>query len=184
MNKILKLRVSSGYQPIATCSPRNFDMVKSFGAQAVFDYSSSTVSGDIRKRTDGRLRHALDCITDKDSVTCCYGALGRPGGRYACLEQCEAEWRTRNVVQAEFVMSLEVLGKKVELAGEYGRAANPALHALACDLTIVFQRLLDERKLRPHPVQVVGRGFSSILEGLRELKSGSVSARKLVVLVD
>lgn len=60
-------------------------------AQAVFDYSSTTVSGDIRKSTNGRLRYALDCITDKDSVACCYGALGLPGGRYACLEQSEAE---------------------------------------------------------------------------------------------
>lgn len=159
-------------------------MVKSFGAQSVFDYSSATVSSDIRKSTHGRLRHALDCITDKDSVACCYGALGRPGGRYSCLEHCKAEWRTRDVVQAEFVMSLEVLGKNVELAGDYGRAANPALHALACDLVAVFQRLLDERKLRPHPVHIVGRGFGAILDGLRELKSGSVSGRKLVILID
>lgn len=69
-------------------------------------------------------------------------------------------------------MSLEVLGQNVELAGEYGRAANPAMHAL-----------LDERKLRPHPVHVLGRGFCSILDGIRELKSSSASAGKLVVLV-
>lgn len=81
-------------------------------------------------------------------------------------------------------MSLEVLGKDVKLGGEYSRDSNPALHALARDLTIVFQQLLDHRRLRPHPVHVIGRGLNSILEGLKELKSGSVSGKKLVVLVD
>lgn len=181
---MLTATTSSGFQPIATCSPRNFEMVKSFGAKAVFDYSDHSVASEIKKSTSGRLRHALDCITDKESVACCYGALGRPGGRYASLEVCKREWRTREVVQADFVMSLEVLGKNVELGGEYSRDSNPALHALACDLTMIFQQLLDHRKLRPHPVRIVGQGFTCILDGLKELQSGSVSGEKLVVLVE
>jgi hypothetical protein len=81
-------------------------------------------------------------------------------------------------------MSLEVLGKDVKLGGEYSRDSNPVLHALAHNLTMVFQQLLDQRRLRPHPTHVVGQGFNSILDGLEQLKSGSVSGKKLVILVD
>jgi hypothetical protein len=38
----------SGYDPIATCAPQNFDMVKSYGASAVFDYTSEDVARDIK----------------------------------------------------------------------------------------------------------------------------------------
>lgn len=180
----IQLLSLSGFHPIATCSPRNFEMVKSFGAEGVFDYSDPSVASEIRKSTRGRLRHALDCITDKQSVACCFGALGRPGGRYACLEAFKEEWRTREVVKADFVMSLEVFGKDLKLGGEYRRDSNPVLHALAQDLTRTFQQLLDQKRLRPHPVHVVGRGFSTILDGLTDLKSGSVYGKKLVVIVD
>ncbi|KAI1500225.1 zinc-binding dehydrogenase [Biscogniauxia marginata] len=174
----------SGIDPIVTCSPKNFDLVKSYGAKAMFNYTSPDVAGDIKMYTKGRLRHALDCITCQESTTCCFSALGRPGGRYACLEACPADWRTREVVKAEFIMSLEVFGKEVKLGGEYGRLADPRKHDMATKYSRVFQRLLDEGSIRAHPTEVVGRGFESILGGLQQLKSGSVSGKKLVVLLE
>lgn len=44
-----------------------------------------------------------------------------------------------------------------------------------------FQALLDEGKLRAHPVEVLPGGFEGIQNGLKMLKSGSVSGKKLVV---
>ncbi|KAH7303549.1 chaperonin 10-like protein [Stachybotrys elegans] len=179
--QLLKL---SGYAPIATCSPRNFNMVKSFGAWAVVDYSSPGSVDEVKQLSRGRLRHALDCITDQASVAFCYAALGRPGDRYASLEKSEPDWRTRAVVQHEFVMALEVLGKAVELGGDYSRSPNPQLHKLAQDFVGLYQRLLDKGGLRNHSVRVIGHGFETITKGLQELKSGSVSATKLVVIID
>ncbi|KAI3394644.1 hypothetical protein diail_2454 [Diaporthe ilicicola] len=183
--QLLKL---SGYDPITTCSSRNFDLVKSFGASAAFDYTQQQ-GGDlgtqIRAHTKGRLRHALDCITDQASVACCYAALGRPGGRYASLEACAPEWRTREAVRAAFVMMHEAFGSEVALGqGEYWRAANPQARRLAADMYRVMQDLLDGGRIRPHPAEVVGRGLEHVLEGLRVLKSGSVSGKRLVVMLD
>ncbi|KAI9154647.1 Cytochrome P461 monooxygenase [Paramyrothecium foliicola] len=55
--QLLKL---SGHQPIATCSPKNFDLVMSYGANNTFDYSAPDIGRTIRKQTNGKLRHALD----------------------------------------------------------------------------------------------------------------------------
>lgn len=159
-------------------------MVKSYGATAVFDYTSTDTVAAIRKLTRGKLRYALDCITDEDSVRCCYGAIGRTGGRYACLELCPEHLLTRKAVQAEFVMALDVFGQKVELDRGYQREASAEKHEAAVKLFAMFQRLVNGGKLRPHPTQLVEGGLSGVLEGLKILKSGGVSGRKLIAVID
>ncbi|RYP18284.1 hypothetical protein DL765_004004 [Monosporascus sp. GIB2] len=177
----LQLLKLSGLTPIATCSPKNFNLAKSYGAEAVFDYASPDVSGTIRKHTGGRLRHALDCITDRDSVGCCYQAIGRTGGNYAALELVSDELRTRGAVKYDFVMALDVFGRGVELHSGYERDPNPARYHAAVKWIAMCQELLSCGKLRTHPVQVLNGGFDAILEGLQLLKKGAVSGKKLVV---
>lgn len=70
-----------GLRVIATCSPRNFDLVKSYGADVCFDYNSPTCGPDIRAFTHDALDYALDCITVDSSLKICYQALGRLGGK-------------------------------------------------------------------------------------------------------
>jgi NADPH:quinone reductase-like Zn-dependent oxidoreductase len=178
--QLLKL---SGLDAIVTCSERNFDLVRSYGASAVFDYTRPGVAEEIKKYTAGRLRHAYDCITDADSVACCYAALGRPGGRYACLELCPEELQTRRAVKAEMVLGYDVFGEEVPLSGGYERPADKQKHAAAVRWFGVFQRLLDEGKVKPHPTQKLEGGLEAVLQGLQMLKSGSVSGKKLVASV-
>ncbi|KAK4235117.1 zinc-binding dehydrogenase family oxidoreductase [Achaetomium macrosporum] len=174
----------SGLEPIATCSPRNFDMVRGFGAAQCFDYTRVGVADEIKKATGGRLRHAYDCITDADSVAICYGALSRAGGRYVCLEKCPEELRTRRAVKHEFILGYDVFGEEVPLSGGYERPGDKSKYARAVEWFGVFQRLLDEGRLRTHPVQVLnGTGLDGVLKGLEMLKTGSVSGKKLVVRV-
>ncbi|KAI1205705.1 zinc-binding dehydrogenase [Annulohypoxylon truncatum] len=180
----IQLLKTIGYDPVATCSSRNFDMVKSYGASAVFDYTSNDLGRNIKTHTGGRLRHALDCIADQASTTCCYASLGRPGGRYAYLESSPKEWKTREAVKPDFALAYEAFGREVKLDGEYGRPASPAKHEMAVKVFRSFQKLLDEGKVRAHPTEVVGHGFESIIEGLRKLKSGAVSGKRLVVWIE
>ncbi|KAF7719429.1 Zinc-type alcohol dehydrogenase [Penicillium ucsense] len=58
--QLLKL---SGFNPITTCSPKNFELVRSFGATQVFDYHQDTVTDDIRVYTRKSLKNVLDCYT-------------------------------------------------------------------------------------------------------------------------
>ncbi|KAK3331528.1 hypothetical protein B0H66DRAFT_99044 [Apodospora peruviana] len=69
-------------------------VVHSYGAAATVPYESPTCADEIMKSTPGGLplRHAFDCITSPESVSTCLAALGRAGGRYACLEGCKTEW--------------------------------------------------------------------------------------------
>ncbi|KAF4627057.1 hypothetical protein G7Y89_g11096 [Cudoniella acicularis] len=121
--QLLKL---SGYNPIATCSPRNFDLVRGRGASAVFDYSVPDVAAEIKAHTGGRLKYVLDCISNVDSVATCYSAIQRPGGRYVSLERVPDELLTkRRAVRPTFVMASEAFGQDIKLGqGGYDRMAS------------------------------------------------------------
>ncbi|KAH8899042.1 putative zinc-binding dehydrogenase family oxidoreductase [Thozetella sp. PMI_491] len=171
----------SGLDPIATCSPHNFDLVRSRGASAVFDYTRPDVAAAIKRHTGGRLKHVLDCISDAQSVEICYDAIARVGGRYTCLELVPDELLARRrAVKPSFLMASEVTGEEIKLPGGYGKSADPAKRAAAVSCFAMFQRLLDQGKLRTHPTHQLEGGLESILDGLALLKSGSVSGKKLV----
>jgi hypothetical protein len=148
----------------------------------MFDYSTPGIGNTIRKHTDGKLRHALDCVTDKASVRCCYEALGRPGGQYASLEHCPDDWKTRAVIKTNFTMSIEAFGIECRLNGPYYRPESGAKHKKAIELHQIYQNCLDMKQLKAHPLEIVGYTLRSILDGLDRLKSGSVSGRRLVVV--
>lgn len=181
--QLLKL---SGYDPIATCSPRNFDLVRGRGASAVFDYSSPEVAADIKAHTSGRLRYVLDCISSPESVKMCYGAIQRPGGRYASLELVPAELLAkRKAVRAEFVLAAEAFGEDIELGYEgYDRPASREKHELAVRSLGMLQGLLDSGKLRAHPIEVLEGGLQGVARGLDVLAAKGVSGKKLVSIIE
>lgn len=174
----------SGLEPVVTCSPRNFDLMRRLGTTEEVDYMRADVVAEIKKLTNNRLRYAYDCITDSSSVNNCYAAMRRIGSTYVSLEMVPEELRTRRAVRGKVVLGYEGLGKDVPLSQGYESVANPAKHALVVRFFRVFQKLLDERALKPHPIQMLEGGLAGVLEGLQFLKSGSVSGRKLVAVLD
>lgn len=179
--QLLKL---SGYDPIATCSPRSFDLVRSRGASAVFDYSSPDVALKIKAYTGERLKYALDCISDVASVTNCYAAIQRPGGRYVSLEYIPDELLAqRRAVRPNFVLSAEVYEEEVMLGEEkYDRPANREKHQLAAQYIGMFQRLVDSGSLKTHPTEELEGGLEGVVKGLEALAGGG-HPRKLVTVV-
>ena len=77
----MQLLKRCGLRVIATCSPRNFDLVRSYGADVCFDYNSPTCGADIRAYCNNALDYALDCITEESTLKICYQAIGRLGGK-------------------------------------------------------------------------------------------------------
>lgn len=190
----LQLLQLSGYVTIAACSPHNFPLVKEYGAAHVLDYADPEAAREAIRQvltaTAGRLEHVLDCITDRESVAFCYSVLPRTGGRYTTLEAGGAELAAakakRRNVKHEFIFALDVFGEPIELGGNYERPASlvQEKHEIAVHLYTMLQRLVDDGKLRPHPLQLLKSGFEGIIEGLKLLKSGSVSGKKLVVSLE
>jgi NADPH:quinone reductase-like Zn-dependent oxidoreductase len=68
-----------GFNIVTTCSPRNFDIVKSHGAKHVFNYSDKDV---VKQITDAvpDLAYAFDCIGNPTSSNLSAQAMGDKKG--------------------------------------------------------------------------------------------------------
>ncbi|KAF2111198.1 zinc binding enoyl reductase [Lophiotrema nucula] len=181
-SQLLKL---AGARCIATCSSRNFDLVKSYGVEAVFDYASPTWVADVRAYTKNNLRYALDIITDTKSITSCYAVLGRLGGRYTGLEMIpdEVSAGLRKTVKCDWVMGLSMSGEMIDLPGGYSCEARPERRAFGKEWFQTIERLVHAGKLRPHPPRGLEGGFQGILEGVDMLRQHRVSGQKLVCML-
>ncbi|KAK2041393.1 zinc-binding dehydrogenase family oxidoreductase [Colletotrichum somersetense] len=186
--QLLKL---SGLDPIATCSPHNFDLVKSYGASAVFDYHRRPDDEDspeaaIKRHTRGSLRYVLDCISEPDTMQFCYRCLGRASGRYTALEPFPAflaETR-KHTVTADWVLGPTLLGKPLGWPEPFARAGDPKDREFARWWFASAQQLLDEGSLRVHPLRIInetgGDGFAAVEDGLAILRKKQVSGQKLI----
>ncbi|TVY15018.1 Trans-enoyl reductase ccsC [Lachnellula arida] len=178
----IQLLKAAGLKPITTCSPKNFPLVKSYGAEAAFDYSSPTCAEDIKAYTKNSLKYVLDIIAESQTMKLCYAAIGRTGGKYTGLEYVDknAAVKLRKVVKPDWVLGVSLTGGKIALPGDYGSEADPERRVFAKEWFETMQRLLDEGTARSHPVRVMEGGFQGILEGLEILRRKEISGEKLV----
>lgn len=167
---------------MTTCSPKNFALVESFGAERAFDYHSSTCAEDIRAYTKNSLQYALDIITDARSLRLCYAAIGRAGGRYVGFELIPDELlaNMRTTVRASWVLGIRMSGKEIALDRGYGSAADPELRVWGCELFRRMEKLINEGKIKPHPPSVNNGGLERVIEGVERMKRKEVSGEKLV----
>ncbi|KAI1085698.1 putative zinc-binding dehydrogenase family oxidoreductase [Whalleya microplaca] len=176
--QLLKL---SGLNPIATCSPSNFELVKSFGATAVFDYHQESCADDIRKHTRHSLKFVLDCISEPETMQFCYKCLGRAGGKYTALEPFPGFLHNRKkTVEPDWVLGPTLLGKPLSWPEPFGREGDEEYRKFGFEWFAVVQKLLDDGKLETHPLEVVGDSLNGILEGLEILRKKQVSGQKLI----
>ncbi|TAQ90375.1 hypothetical protein B7494_g1326 [Chlorociboria aeruginascens] len=179
----LQLLKLSGLRPIAICSPHNFALVESYGAEKCFDYNSSTCAEDVRAYTNNRCKYALDCITEAATMTICYAAIGRTGGNYCGLEPFPERQHTRKIIKPDWVLGLTIYGKKVALDGVYGRDPLPDDYEFGKEWFAVSQRLLNAGRVRSHPVREGNGGFEGVLGAVDGLRRGGVSGYKLVYAI-
>ncbi|GAB7322628.1 hypothetical protein MBLNU13_g03537t1 [Cladosporium sp. NU13] len=66
----IQLAVASGFQVIATCSPRNFGLCKSLGANYTFDYNSKTVVPDMIAALRDKVLHGAMTIGNGGAEAC------------------------------------------------------------------------------------------------------------------
>lgn len=176
---------SAGFNPIVTCSPASFELCKSFGATACFDYHSTTCAADIRSHTNNTLAHVLDCVTDASTMSLCYEAIGAQGGSYIALEPTAntVKYKRRDI-RADWIMANTLLGDACKLPGVYGRASTSRHREFSGILYKQAECWLREDKIRNHPIYICDDGLASIPSGLRDLQAGVVKGKKLVVPLD
>lgn len=174
----------SGCKVLTTCSPHNFEYVKSLGADVVFDYKSPTCVEDIKKSTDNNLAYVLDCISERGAPEICLRAMSDAiNGRYASIGPVMAEKVTaiNPNVDHTFVMGQRAFGHDIVMGGRTLPADPASLHfaKIFWDLT---RQLLEEGKIKVHNFSINegGKGLDGVLNGLKLLKERRVSAKKLV----
>jgi len=167
---------------VTTCSPKNFALVESYGAEKAFDYHSPTCGEDIRAYTKNSLEYVLDIITEAKTIRQSYAAIGRGGGKYVGFELLPQELiaTMRKAVKSDWVMGVEMTGVEIKLPGEYYRAESPELRAWGCAWIRRFEALYNAGKIRPHPIKLNTGGLKEVICGIGEMQRREVSAQKLV----
>lgn len=166
---------------ITTCSPRNFDYVKSLGADATFDYNSSSCGADIRKHTNDKLYYAFDCISEGSAPGICCAALSSSTSstkpRYSSL--LAVKDFPRDDVEHLYTLAYTGVGEAFK-KGPREFEAKPDHKEFQEKFWNVAAQLFEEGKLKVHKPDVRSGGLQGILQGLDDLKSGKVSGTKLV----
>ncbi|KAI0010864.1 GroES-like protein [Xylariaceae sp. FL0662B] len=177
----IQLLKASGLKPIATCSAINMEMVKELGAVKAFDYHSQSCGTDIRNYTEHSLAFALDCVTTSETMSMCYQAIGRSGGRYMALEPFSTQIKyTRRDIHSEWIMVHTLTGSVVKMVGQYGRPALPADREFASRFYSLAERLIHEGVVKASPYDIRTGGLDKIQSGIEDIHRGRVKGRKLV----
>ncbi|KAL8388036.1 hypothetical protein RB595_009500 [Gaeumannomyces hyphopodioides] len=178
----------SGFRVLATASPRNFDYLRSLGADEVYDYGAGDWPEAVRRSTGGKLRHAWDCIVTEQSVRGCAAALDADPGaagapQYAALlfvDQAVLKAANPAVDGPKVTVGYTAVGEAFSKWAEYPASPEDFEHAKA--FFGLTERLLAEGKLRPAKTETDrgGKGLEGVMVGLQEHKAGKVSGCKLV----
>ncbi|GAA5879440.1 hypothetical protein JCM3774_005212 [Rhodotorula dairenensis] len=170
----IQLAVASGVAVVTTCSPANFDLVKSLGASAAIDYRSDSLVEDAVKAIEGagsEFAGVYDAISEKTTVEksaeIASKAFGGKGKLYVATTLPPPE-KLADGVKAGGVFAVDILFK------EEARIAK----AVYIDFV---PKALTNGSLKPKPDPlVVGKGLEKVQEGLNVQKKG-VSAKKVVI---
>ncbi|KAI9742876.1 MAG: hypothetical protein M1818_003605 [Claussenomyces sp. TS43310] len=173
----------SGLTVVTTASPKSFDLVKSRGADVVFDYHDADCAEKIRAYTHNALHYVLDTISTESSFKICADALPKESTeelKLAALLPLTA-W-PRDDVNAQSVLAYTTFG---EAFTKFGMDFPPIKEHFEFGEMFwkLNAKLLAEGKIKPHPVSVQAGGLQGVPAGIREMATGSVSGSKLVYRV-
>ncbi|KAI1823640.1 GroES-like protein [Xylaria intraflava] len=182
----IKYAKLSGLTVIATSSPHNFDLLKSLGADHVFDYKSPTVGADIRALTKNKLKYAWDCTGFGGEISAAALSDNEEGGKPKLgtiipIERKVVEKINPAVDGPHFTLGYRAVGADITGLSDFLKSApgDVEFGAMFWSLT---QELLEQGKLKPIKPDVnrLGKGLEGVLHGLDELKNDKVSGTKLV----
>jgi len=174
----IQLAKAAGYQVVTTVSPHSFDLVKSYGADSVFNYRSPTAIQEITRKFPD-ISVALDCISQGPSSDFCAQVMKKKGGKVVTLLD-SGKSKVSNVTY-DFIVIYTVFAKAFAWLPPIGPKfpANPSDRTALARFYPNLPSLISN--LKAPRIHLVDSGFDGILKGLDELRGGKVSGKKLVV---
>lgn len=171
----------AGYKVITTCSPRNNELVKSRGADEIFDYNAPGSAAKIRELTGNKLKYAWDTVGDDSSAKYCGEALSsEAGGHFGTIL-----WNKipRDDIKQTVTLMYTIFAEDFDKFNIHFAASKEDFE-FAKIWAALSEKFVAEGKVKAHPAQVGSGGLEGILEGLEDLKSGKVTGRKLVYNIE
>jgi len=173
----------SGFKVVVTCSPSNFDYVKSLGADAAYDYRSPNCSKEIRAWSQDSIAHCLDCISEGDSPKISIEAMSSKGGVYSTLLPVSNDLVKSINPHVEYknTLAYTIVGESFKF-GFTEISAKPKDFEFAKMFWHLSSELLAEGRVKVHrpTVNKLGKGLEGALTGMQHMKEGNVSGEKLV----
>ncbi|KAJ5682681.1 hypothetical protein N7462_005846 [Penicillium macrosclerotiorum] len=179
----IQLASICGFSVITTCSPRNFDLVRSCGANHIFDYNDPTVIDKI-KEVSADLRYAFDTIGSITSSTLASRAWGdRPGNLCtvrpgkANTEQVTSNTRITDVLL--WTVFLKDQWWHDNQNNQFHWPASKEDNDLAKEFFDKLPSWLEQGQFQPNKTRVLS-GLDSVPHGFQEYRDGKISAYKIV----
>ncbi|KAK4704786.1 hypothetical protein P7C70_g1422, partial [Phenoliferia sp. Uapishka_3] len=176
----VQLAKLSGYEVIATASPKNFELLKSLGVDAVYSYSDPQTP-ELISAAYPTLSLALDTISEPATSQATSKSLGKEGSTKRKIIKLLPVQDGDNAgldVDLETTLVYTVLGKEFTM-----RIIFPVNAKDKADITAwleYFPKLVESGRFRSNPIWEQEGGLVKVHEGLELLKAGKNSAQKVV----
>ncbi|KZO97043.1 NAD(P)-binding protein [Calocera viscosa TUFC12733] len=159
----VQLGVISGFRVISTASPRNFEYVKSLGAEKVLDYRDADIVDQIKALAPG-LRYAYDAISENGSIEATLSALDHTAAEVVIVLPFSGAVPGSTKTHHVYAGGIYLPGHEAELSS----------------LIPLWDALMRQGKVIPNPVKVMPNGLNSIDDGFDLMRQGKVSGQKLI----
>lgn len=175
---VVQLAKAYGWKVVATASPHSFDLVKSFGADAVYNYRDENVGSEVAKNHPD-IKLAVDCFSEGKSTKVCDTVIGKKGGHLINLLPSPKPAFPN--IKHELIMAYTLFGHAFRWLPPVGPKfpAVPSDRVLLARFYAALPQLTDV--IKPLPITVEAGGMDAILPGLQKLRDGKVSGSKLVI---
>lgn len=176
----IQLAKLAGYEVVTTCSPRSNDLVKGYGADAVYDYRDPKTMDAIIAAYP-HLSLAFDGFSEGESNKFCCQAVAKNKGTVVSLNPMAKS--TSKAVTVTPILMYTLFGREFGLLQPIGPkfAASREDRAGLAKFYALLPGLVENGFLKSPPIQEQGTGFDKIMRGLDLLRQGKVAGRKLVV---
>ncbi|KAF4313996.1 Alcohol dehydrogenase superfamily zinc-containing [Botryosphaeria dothidea] len=172
----------TGLTVITTCSPKHFDLVKSYGAKHAFDYNSGDVIEQI-KSVAPELKYVFDTIGTKSSSGSASQAVSGKGGKLCTVRPGKAN--TEDVVSGIEVSDVLVWTAflKEHRYGEFYWPPSKDDHELSAELFEKLPEWLETGVIKPNATRVLA-GLESVPKGFDMHRNKEISGFKIVYKVE
>lgn len=170
----------AGLRVVATCSPHSNDLVKSYGADEVYNYRDKSSVQRI-KTAHPDLAFAFDGFGGEGSNEFCCKVVANKNGTVVSLDPMAKS--SVKGVRLETMIMYTVFGRAFQLVPPIGPKfpVKTEDRAGLARFYSMLPKLVRDQRLRAPPIKLRGKGFDKIEEGLELLRSGKVSGQKLVL---